>query len=115
MLIDTFAYEQTSRVPALTRPRENVIVRVATTWCNSAASINDSSLVNINTAERIASWGNVSSHLSVWDYTANYDNPTLPYPDYFKWGDNFRFEKQQKVEGYCKSYFLDRDFVCTPR
>ena len=67
VLIDTFAYEQTSRVPALTRPRENVIVRVATTWCNSAASINDSSLVNINTAERIASWGNVSSHLSVWD------------------------------------------------
>eukprot|EP01047_Picozoa_sp_COSAG01_P031345 COSAG01_NODE_2222_length_8137_cov_49.268972_7_plen_148_part_00 len=70
VLIDTFAYEQTARVPKLTRPRPNVIVRVATTWCNFAASINGSSDVNYATRENINSWAGVSEHLSVWDYVS---------------------------------------------
>jgi len=82
VLIDTFAYEQTSHVPAVTKPAPNVIIRIATTWCNSLLPITDSGLTNCATRNSIESWGNVSNHLSVWDYTANYDAPVIPYPDW---------------------------------
>ena len=78
VLIDTFAYEQTSRVPALTRPSPNVIVRLATTWCNSLLPINDTGQANTGSVAFVESWSNVSKHLSVWDYTANYDSPVMP-------------------------------------
>eukprot|EP01047_Picozoa_sp_COSAG01_P031344 COSAG01_NODE_2222_length_8137_cov_49.268972_6_plen_679_part_00 len=32
--------------------------------------------------------------------TANYDNPTIPYPDWFKWGDNLKFQHERGVVGY---------------
>ena len=100
VLIDTFAYEQTSRVPALTRPSPNVIVRLATTWCNSLLPINDTGQANTGSVAFVESWSNVSKHLSVWDYTANYDSPVMPYPDWMKWGDNFKFEHERGVIGY---------------
>ena len=100
VLIDTFAYEQTARAPLKTKPLSNVIVRVATTWCNFAAPINGSSDVNSATRKAVETWGNISEHLSVWDYTANYDNPTIPYPDWFKWGDTLKFEHEHGVIGY---------------
>jgi hypothetical protein len=100
VLIDTFAYEQTSKPPLKTKPRSNVIVRVATTWCNFAAPINGSSDVNSATRKAIDQWSNISEHLSVWDYTANFDNPTIPYPDWFKWGDNLKYQHERGVIGY---------------
>ena len=67
VLIDTFAYEQTSFVPAVTKPSKNVIIRLATTWCNALLPINDSALTNCGTRRMVESWGAISEHLSVWD------------------------------------------------
>jgi hypothetical protein len=70
VLIDTFAYEQTTRPPAFTKPRDNVIIRIATTWCDSFLPINGTRSNKVD-ADRIMSWSNISKQLSIWDYTAN--------------------------------------------
>ena len=53
------------------------------------------------TAEYIKSWSQISSQLSVWDYTANYAyNSLIPNPDWFTVVPDRQFEHANGVVGY---------------
>ena len=97
--IDTFAYEQTAWPPRKTMPASNVIVRVATETANFNSIVNQTA---DRTADYIRSWANISTQLSIWDYTANYAyNSLIPNPDWFSVIPNRQFEaKEAKVVGY---------------
>ena len=68
--VDTFAYEQTSYPPLVTKPHKNVIIRIATETSNFAPRY--SSVNSAHDGSYVESWSNISSSLSIWDYTANY-------------------------------------------
>ena len=97
--IDPFAYEQTSYPPRITKPASNVIIRIATETSNFAPRY---SPVNFaHSGHYIESWANISSSLSIWDYTANYNfNGLIPVPDWFTVGPNRKWEAAHKVVGY---------------
>ena len=80
--IDTFAYQYTRQAPTGIVPRENVIVRLCTIECCFCHALDDPSCSR-NTAlmKDLADWAAICNRLYVWDYTTNYLNTCLFFPD----------------------------------
>jgi hypothetical protein len=70
VLVDTFAYLFTLPVPRVTRPRDNVVIRICTASCNFAAPYTDP--VNKMLHDTMSAWGKIAKHLAVWDYITNF-------------------------------------------
>ncbi|MBU0716488.1 MAG: DUF4838 domain-containing protein [Verrucomicrobia bacterium] len=80
VLIQTFAYNQTQTPPKKLKPRHNVIIR----WCDKFGI---SDLVrplnhpcNAKHYNQIRAWGNIASHVAVWDYWITYGRYSFPVP-----------------------------------
>eukprot|EP01045_Picozoa_sp_COSAG04_P017043 COSAG04_NODE_1478_length_6574_cov_5.073359_3_plen_1390_part_01 len=91
LLIDTFAYEQTAWPPKKTMPASNVIIRIATETANFAPIENQTA---DHTTSYIQAWANISSSLSIYDYTADYTyNSLIPVPDWFTIGPDRKYQQ----------------------
>ena len=67
--------------------------------CNFAAEYSD--LVNAHLGGNITEWGKIANHISVWDYTTNFEHSTcLPYPDWYSFGPNTKFLAKAGLHGY---------------
>ena len=58
ILIDTFAYINTLPAPRVTKPRDNVVIRICIASCNFAAPYADP--VNHGLYTAMKAWGNIS-------------------------------------------------------
>ena len=65
-------YTYTRPCPKVTRPRDNVIIRLCAMECNYAAPLSDPS--NSEFQVDIVNWSTVSQRIYIWDYITSFAN-----------------------------------------
>jgi hypothetical protein len=95
--IDTLAYRYTRKPPKITRPRDNVIVRLCSIESSFARPLTD----RINSAFRkdIEGWAKISKRLYIWDYVTNFAHYIQPHPNLAVLAPNIRFFIKNNVKG----------------
>lgn len=80
--IDTFAYQYTRTPPKITRPHENVQIRLCSIECCFSHALDDPDCKNNKKfMEDLEGWSKLTDNLHVWDYTTNFGNYSLPFPN----------------------------------
>ena len=96
--INTLAYQMTEDPPKTLRPRDNVLARLCDTNANLLRPITHAD--NRRFAERLATWGQISKRLRIWDYAVTYTpHPGLPLPTVHTYAPDYRYFAEHNVEG----------------
>ena len=117
LLIDTFAYQYTRRAPRYIRPRDNVIVRLATIEGCFAHPFNDPNCSpNRAFANDLRSWSAISNNLYIWDYSTNFMHFNAPFPNFHVMQANMQFFVENNVRGIYsqgnqEATFADSEFA----
>ena len=97
-LIITDAYQYTQRPPKTVRPRDNVMVCLSTIECDFSKPFRTSrNKENAQLREDIRTWAAMTKLFHVWDYTTDYNNYLIPYPNVRVLQDNIRFFRENNV------------------
>ncbi|NLX79899.1 MAG: DUF4838 domain-containing protein [Clostridiales bacterium] len=108
---DTFAYQYTRSAPTGIVPRHNVIVRLCSIECCFAHplekcgaergdNIIEKSMDQPSSFARdIKNWSEISENLYVWDYTTNFREYLLPFPNFHVLSPNMQFFMNHNVKG----------------
>ena len=107
--VDTLAYQHTQRLPKTTRPRPNVLIRLATIFADFARPLDDPAAPTENRdfARDLRAWSGARRaqpdgarfRLAIWDYGVNFRHWLLPWPNWRSMAANLRFYAEQGVEG----------------
>jgi len=106
--IDTLAYQYTRGAPKITKPRDNVIIRLCTIECCFSHPLNEctretqfkaSDLGWKTVVEDMKDWGKICSRIYVWDYTTDYAHFMAPFPNFGVLRQNMRFFAENNVRG----------------
>ena len=98
--VETLAYQWTRRAPKHMRPRPNVIVRLCSIeCCFSHPLATCDSRANRAFREDLQAWSKVSDRLWIWDYTTDFANYLLPFPNQRVRRPNIRFFEANHVKG----------------
>ena len=94
VMVDTFAYQFTSKAPKTVRPRKNVLVRLCSNECFFNRPLADSPAEwdkNASFMSNLGDWSRVADgRLYIWDYQANFTSYMLPHPNLHVFADNIR-------------------------
>ena len=119
VMIHTFAYLYCRKPPKLTKPRRNVIVRLCSIECCFSHPIErcgcQTDGINVqggvshsfhcekgeeNSFLRdLKGWSEICDNLYIWDYTTNYANYLLPFPNLQVLSENLRMFRRFGVRG----------------
>jgi hypothetical protein len=91
VLVQTFAYQYTRKPPKITKPADNVIVRLCSIECCFRHKLDCGCAQNESFAEDMAGWGKIAKNLSIWNYTVNYDEYYAPWPNFDALPENARY------------------------
>ncbi len=109
-IVETLAYQWTRRAPKYMRPRPNVVVRLCSIECCFSHSLATCSSVSNETFRTdIERWAKVAPRLWAWDYTTDFDQYLLPFPNQRVIGPNIRFYVEHNVKG-----IFEEDTTDTP-
>ena len=98
--IDTFAYQWTRKAPLVTKPRENVIVRLCTGGeCRNHRYDDTSCHFNQTLHIDIAQWAAITKRLFVWDYTTNFSYFLVPFANIGQLHHNLRWMRDNHMSG----------------
>jgi hypothetical protein len=98
-LIETLAYQYTRKPPKKTRLRHNVIPCLCTIECDFAQPIDVSPYKqNISFRDDIRGWAKQTDLLYVWDYTTDFRNYTMPFPNVYALQGNVKFFRDNGVK-----------------
>jgi len=95
--VDTLAYQYTRPAPKITKPRDNVIIRLCSIECNFAVSFSDES--NKAFRDDMINWSKISNRIWIWNYVTDFGNYVMPWPDYRAISQNVRFFANHSVKG----------------
>lgn len=104
ILVSTLAYRYTEKPPKVTKPAENVAVRLCEiNVCGVHALTDPDCPQNVSFCESIQGWAEICDHLMVWSYSANFlgwDNPSRNTfaPNLRVLLENAKFYKENNVE-----------------
>lgn len=93
--IDTLAYQHTFRPPTITRPRENVIIRLCT-WNPELAYTHEE---KENILEALHIWRDICKRIYIWDYTANFSDYLVTVPNFRNLRPNINLFARNNVRG----------------
>lgn len=122
--IDTLAYQYTRKAPLITKPRDNVIIRLCSIECCFSHELGDESCSENAAFKRdIVEWSKISNRLYIWDYVTNFSYFVPPFPNYRVLLGNIRFfaehhavgmypEKETTARKAANSESLER--ICLP-
>ena len=98
-IIETLAYQYTRKPPKKTRLRRNVIPCLCTIECDFARSIPESPYrENIAFRKDIEGWKTQTDMLYLWDYTTEFQNYALPFPNVYALQGNIKFFRDNNVK-----------------
>ena len=98
--VDTFAYQYTRRAPKGIVPRDNVIVRLCTIECCFAHTLDDPDCErNTELMKDLSDWAAICDRIYVWDYTTNYGNTCIFFPDLNVIQRNIQIFYENNVKG----------------
>ncbi|MGA2534227.1 MAG: DUF4838 domain-containing protein [Candidatus Aminicenantales bacterium] len=95
--VDTLAYQYTRKPPKITRPRENVIVRLCSIECSFSRPLDDAR--NKAFYDDLKGWSAIAKRLFIWDYTTDFSHYVQPHPNLQVLGPNIRLFVQNNVHG----------------
>ncbi len=113
VFIDTLAYQYTRKPPKLTKPRDNVVIRLCTIECSFSQTLGEGEQ-NASLRDDIKEWHRIAPNLFVWDYVTNFSAYMLPHPNYRVLGSNMRFFLDNGVIGMLEQgdrFSASGDFV----
>ncbi|MBO4356504.1 MAG: DUF4838 domain-containing protein [Clostridia bacterium] len=98
--IDTFAYQYTRKAPEGIVPRDNVIVRLCTIECCFCHTLDDTDCErNKELMKDLEEWSKICRRIYVWDYTTNYANTCVVFPDFGVIQRNIQIFYEHNVKG----------------
>ncbi len=98
--IETLAYQYTRKAPLITKPRDNVIIRLCSIECCFSHPLSDPDCeVNKAFQTDIIEWGKICNRLYIWDYVTNFPHYIPPFPNFRVLLDNMRFFAENHVIG----------------
>ncbi|WP_288593948.1 DUF4838 domain-containing protein [uncultured Victivallis sp.] len=80
ILVETLAYSYTRQAPKVTRPRDNVVIRLCCIENNFSQPVTHHT--NRKFAKDVEAWSAIAKNLYIWNYVANYGHYILPYPNW---------------------------------
>ncbi|MHB9139229.1 MAG: DUF4838 domain-containing protein, partial [Victivallaceae bacterium] len=95
--IDTLAYSYSKDPPTVTKPRDNVQIRLCT-FNNRWLAKYDSS-ANEKFYNDFLAWSKLTPNIYIWDYTTNFQNYIYPFPNLYVTSYNMRLFAQHNVKG----------------
>ena len=100
LTIDTLAYQYTRKAPAITKPRDNVCVRLCSIEChfNHPLTTEDCAVCS-KFREDIVAWSEISNNIYIWDYTTNYRYYLTTFPNLHVLRENMQFFAEHNVKG----------------
>ena len=111
---DTLAYQYTRNIPLVTKPVDNVIVRLCTIECcfshplGTCEDVSKSDDITKSLYEDIQDWAKVSDKLYVWDYVTNYSHTCSFFPNFNSMLANVKFFADNNVVGlYEEANYFD--------
>jgi hypothetical protein len=110
-VVQTIAYQWTRRPPKLTCPRPNVVVMLCSIECCFSHPLATCDC-EANKAFRadVEAWAKIAPRLWVWDYTTDFSQYLLPYPNKRVLGANIRYFAAHNVKG-----IFEEDTYDTPQ
>ena len=108
---DTFAYQYTRSAPKNIVPRDNVIVRLCSIECCFAHPlevcghergenmIEQAMEKPSSFAKDLKDWSEITNTLYVWDYTTDFREYLLPFPNFHVLSPNIQFFASHNVKG----------------
>ncbi len=98
--IETLAYVYSRKAPKITRPRENVIIRLCPIACCLSHKYGESGCPENETfPQDTEDWSKICNRLYVWDYGTNYHYYLAPFPNFRVMLPNMRFFAEHHVVG----------------
>lgn len=103
-LIHTFAYQYSRKAPTNVIPDENIIVRLCNIECSWSKSIEELAKESpMNESYKfyqdLLNWGKITKRLYIWDYSVNFRNYLLPFPNLRSMEKNIKLYKKTNVKG----------------
>lgn len=91
-VIETLAYDYSSRPPKTLKPRHNVMPCVCTIRCDFSKPLVSSRYPkNVETVAELRKWGEISRHFYLWDYTTDFNGYMYPFANVHAIRENVRF------------------------
>ena len=91
VLVHTFAYRYTRHVPTNIKPADNVIVELCSIEACFRHPLSEcTEYSGENFADLIKGWGEICDNLYIWDYTTNYRNYLMTFPNFEVLRDNLK-------------------------
>ena len=98
-IIETLAYQYTRKAPKKTKLRHTVVPCLCTIECDFALPLDKSPYKeNVSFCKDIADWSRLTDFLYIWDYTTEFSNYTVPWPNVCSLQDNIRFFRRNNVK-----------------
>ena len=89
---DTLAYKHTQKPPKITKPRENVCIRLCSIKCCFTHAIDDPNCTrNQEFCQDIIAWGKICDNIHIWDYTTDFHYYISTFANLFTIYDNMQF------------------------
>ena len=110
-IVETLAYQWTRHPPKQMRPRPNVVVMLCSIECCFSHPLATCDC-EANKAFRadLEAWAKIAPRLWVWDYTTDFCQYLLPFPNQHVLGPNIRFYVAHNVKG-----IFEEDTYDTPQ
>ena len=99
VIIETLAYQYTRKAPKKAKLRHNVVPCLCTIECDFGLPLDRSSCKeNISFKKDIEDWSRQTDFLYVWDYTTEFSNYTMPWPNVHSLQGNIQFFRKNNVK-----------------
>ena len=100
VIIDTLAYQHTRKAPKITKPRDNVCIRLCSIECCFSHPLNDPSCsVNAAFKKDIEDWNQICDRIYIWDYVTCFSYYVETFPNFEVLRENMRFFAEHGVKG----------------
>ena len=104
LTIDTLAYKYTRKAPSVTKPRENVCIRLCSIECHFNHPFTTESCKTCSAfCNDMVEWSKICENIYVWDYTTDFSYYLSFFPNLHVLRENMQFYADHNVKGmFCQ-------------
>ena len=102
--VDTLAYKYTRKAPSITKPRENVCIRLCSIECHFNHPFTTETCTTCSAfCNDLVEWSKICENIYVWDYTTDFSYYLSFFPNLHVLRENMRFYAEHNVRGmFCQ-------------
>ena len=102
--VSTLAYKYSRKAPQITKPRENVCIRLCSIECHFNHPLTTETCETCSAfREDIEAWSEICNNIYIWDYTTDFRYYLSFFPNLYVIRDNMRFFADHNVKGmFCQ-------------